>query len=151
MAKCPSCECELAGMERVCRDCFEKQYAVVTSGKKDLRAEQFLVPSIAVVIFSIVFLVTKYFPTPMEQASRALGISLQVGKLLLAGVAVGWGIWESLKWRSAQNLLFWVVVALNLAALVLWLLRHEWYWFLLLAVTFYLNKRMSAFQEQRAA
>lgn len=151
MAKCPSCERELPGMERVCRECFEKQYAVVTSGKKGIRAEQFLVPSIAVVIFSIVFLVTKRFPAPMEQASRTLSISLQAGKLALAGIGVGWGIWESLKWRSAQNLLFWVVVALNLAVFVLWLLRHEWYWFLLLVVTFYLNKRMSAFHEQRAA
>ena len=27
MAKCPGCGSELAGMERVCKACFEKQYA----------------------------------------------------------------------------------------------------------------------------
>jgi hypothetical protein len=151
MAKCPECDCELAGMDRICRDCFEKRYAVVTSPKKGLRAEQFVVPAFAVAIFGIMFLLNVAFPVPMAKFGRTLGAVLLVGKFLLAGAVVGWGIWDSLKWRSAQNLLFWTAVALQLVTAGLWLLQKEWRWFFLLVLIYALTKGNSALHERRMA
>ena len=138
-------------MERLCRACFEKQYAVVSAGKKGIHAQQFLVPALAIGIFGIIFLLNLYFPSPMANVGHTMDLLLRVAKVVLAGAAVVWSIWDSLRWRSAQNLLFWVVVALNLAAFVFWSLRDEWRWFFLLVATFFLNKAMAAFHERRAA
>jgi hypothetical protein len=151
MAKCPECDCELAGMERICRDCFEKQYAVVISGKKGIRAEQFLIPSLAVAIFGIMFQLNRSFPNPMAQFGRTLHITILAGKFLLASAVVGWGIWDSLKWRSTQNLLFWTVGALQVVTAGLWLLQKEWRWGFLLVLTYALSKGISAFHERRVA
>jgi len=151
MAKCPECDCELAGMDRICRDCFDKRYAVVTSPKKGLRAEQFVVPAFAVAIFGIMFLLNVAFPVPMAKLGRTLGAVLLVGKFLLAGAVVGWGIWDSLKWRSAQNALFWTLVGVQLVIAGLCLLRGaEWRCFLLLFLTFAIQKGMASFHERRA-
>jgi hypothetical protein len=152
MAKCPECGCELAGMEKLCRECFEKQYAVVTSPKKGLRAEQFVVPAFAVTIFGIMFLLNVAFPVPMAKFGRTLGAVLLVAKFLLAGAMVGWSIWESLKWRSAQNALFWTLVGVQLVIAGLCLLRRaEWRCFLLLVLIYALTKGISALHEQRMA
>jgi hypothetical protein len=151
MAKCPECDCELAGMERICRDCFEKRYAVVTSGKKGIRAEQFLIPCLAVAIFGIMFLLNGYFPNPMAQFGRTLDITILRGNSLLAGTVVALGIWDSVKWRSAQNLLFWTAVAVQLVSAGLWLLQKEWRWFFLLVLIYALTKGISAFHERRLA
>jgi hypothetical protein len=152
MAKCPECGCELAGMEKLCRDCFEKQYVVVTSPKKGLQAEQFVVPALAVAIFGIVFLLNMAFPAPMAQFGRTLHVTILVGKFLLAGAMVGWGIWDSMKWRSAQNVLFWTFVGMQLVIVGLCLLRQgEWRWFFLLVLTYAITRGMSAFYEPRAA
>jgi len=152
MAKCPECGCELAGMEKLCRDCFERQYAVVTSPKKGVQAEQFVVPALAVAIFGIIFLLNVAFPGPMAKFGRTLGAALLVAKFLLAGAMVGWSIWESMKWRSAQNVLFWTLAGVQLVIVALGLLREdEWRWFLLLGLTFAIGKGMASFYEHRAA
>ena len=139
--------------EKLCSDCFERQYAVVTSPKKGLQAEQLVVPAIAVASFGIMFLLNVAFPDSMAKFGRTFGAALLVAKFLLAGAMVGWSIWESMKWRSAQNFLFWTLVGLQLVIAGLGLLREdEWRrWFLLLALTFALRKGMASFYERRAA
>ena len=140
-------------MEKLCSDCFERQYAVVTSARKGLQAEQFVVPAIAVASFGIMFLLNVAFPDSMAKFGRTLGAALLVAKFLLAGAMVGWSIWESMKWRSAQNFLFWTLVGVQLVIAGLGLLREdEWRrWFLLLALTFAIGKGMTSFYERRAA
>lgn len=151
MARCPECGCELAGMEKLCRDCFEKQYAVVTSPKKGIQAEQFVVPALAVAIFGIMFLLNVSFPDSMAKFGLTLFTTLLVAKFLLAGAMVSWSIWESVKWRSAQNFLFWSIVGMQLVVVGLCLLRkNEWRWFLLLALTFAIQKGITSFYERRA-
>jgi hypothetical protein len=146
MAKCPECGCELAGMEKLCRDCFERQYAVVTSPKKGLKAEQFLVPALAVAIFGIMFLLNAAFPPPMAKLGRTLGDTLLVAKFLLAGAAVSWSILDSMKWRSAQNVLFWTLLGMQLvfAGLALLYREEEWRWFLLLFLTIAIRKGLTS-------
>jgi len=153
MAKCPECGCELAGMEKLCRDCFERQYAVVTSPKKGLKAEQFVVPALAVAIFGIMFLLNAIFPAPMAKFGRTLDVTLLVAKFLLAGSAVSWSIWDSMKWRSTQNVLFWILLGMQLvfAGLALLHREEEWRWFLLLFLTIAIRKGLTSFYERRAA
>jgi hypothetical protein len=153
MAKCPECGCELAGMDKLCRDCFERQYARVTSPKKGLRAEQFVIPGLAVAIFGIMFLLNAIFPAPMAQFGRTLDVTLLVAKFLLAGAIVSWSVWDSLKWRSAQNVLFWILSGLQLMFAALGLLHREeeWRWFLLLFLTIAVRKGLTSFHERRAA
>src|SRR6478672_6942026 len=153
MAKCPECGCELAGMDKLCRDCFERQYAVVTSPKKGLKAEQFVIPGLAVAIIGIMFLLNAAFPAPMAKFGRTLDSTLLVAKFLLAVAAVSWSVWDSLKWRSAQNVLFWTLFAMQLVFAGLGLLHREeeWRWFLLLFLTIAVRKGLTAFNERRAA
>ena len=153
MAKCPECGCELAGMEKLCRDCFERQYARVTSPKKGLKAEKFVVPAIAVAMFGIMFLLNAAFPSPMAKFGRTLDVTLLVAKLLLAGAIVSWSVWDSMKWRSAQNVLFWTLLAMQLVFAGLGLLHREeeWRWFLLLFLTIAVRKGLASFYERRAA
>ena len=153
MAKCPECGCELAGMEKLCRDCFERQYAVVTSPKKGLKAEQFVVPALAVAIFGIMFLLNAIFPATMAKFGRTLDVTLLVAKFLLAGSAVSWSVWDSMKWRSTQNVLFWILLGMQLvfAGLALLHREEEWRWFLLLFLTIAIRKGLTSFYERRAA
>lgn len=153
MAKCPECGCELAGMEKLCSDCFERRYAVVTSPKKRLRAEQFVVPALAVAILGIMFLLNAVFPAPMAKFERTLDIALLGAKLLLAGAIVSWSVWDSSKWRSAQNVLFWTLLAMQLVFAGLGLLHREEErrWFLLLFLTIAIRKGLTTFYERRAA
>jgi hypothetical protein len=153
MAKCPECGCELAGMERICRGCFERQYARVTSPKKGLKAEQFVVPAVAVAMFGIMFLLNAIFPAPMAKFGRTLDVTLLVAKLLLAGAVVSWSVWDSMKWRSAQNVLFWTLLGMQVVFAGLGLLHREeeWRWFLLLFLTIAIRKGLTSFYERRAA
>jgi len=152
MAKCPECGCELAGMDKLCRDCFERRYAVVTSPKKGLKAEQFVIPALGVAIFGIMFLLNAAFPAPMAKFGRTLDVTLLVAKFLLAGAIVSWSVWDSLKWRSAQNVLFWTLLAMQLVFAGLGLLHREgWRWFFLLLLTIAIRKALTSFYERRAA
>jgi hypothetical protein len=153
MAKCPECGCGLAGMERICRGCFERQYARVTSPKKDLKAEQFVVPALGVAIFGIMFLLNAAFPAPMAKFGRTLDVTLLVAKFLLAVAVVSWSVWNSLKWRSAQNVLFWTLLGMQVVFAGLGLLRREeeWRWFFLLLLTIAIRKGLTSFYERRAA
>jgi hypothetical protein len=140
-------------MEKLCRACFERQYARVTSPKKRLQAEQFVVPALAVAIFGIMFLLNAVFPSPMAKFGQTLNITLLVAKLLLAGAVVSWSVWDSIKWRSAQNVLFWTLLGMQLVFAGLGLLHREeeWRWFLLLFLTIAIRKGLTSFYERRAA
>ncbi|MBZ5492046.1 MAG: hypothetical protein LAO76_14030 [Acidobacteriia bacterium] len=153
MAKCPECGCELAGMDKLCRDCFERQYAVVTSPKKGVQAEQFVIPALAVAIFSIMVLLNAVFPAPMAKFGRTLDVTLLGAKFLLAGAVVSWSVWDSMKWRSTQNVLFWTLAGMQLVFAGLGLLHREeeWRWFLLLFLTIVIRKGLKSFYERRAA
>jgi len=153
MAKCPECGCELAGMDKLCRDCFERQYARVTSPKEGFQAEQFVVPALAVAMFGIMFVLNATFPSPMAKFGRTLDITLLVAKFLLAAAVVSWSVWDSMKWRSAQNVLFWTLLGMQVVFAALGLLRREeeWRWFFLLLLTIAIRKGLSSFYERRAA
>jgi len=104
-------------------------------------------------MFGIMFLLNAAFPSPMAKFGRTLDITLLVAKFLLAAAVVSWSVWDSMKWRSAQNVLFWTLSGMQLVFAGLGLLHREeeWRWFLLLFLTIAVRKGLTAFNERRAA
>lgn len=99
------------------------------------------------------FLLNAAFPAPMAKFGRTLDVTLLVAKFLLAVAVVSWSVWNSLKWRSAQNVLFWTLLGMQVVFAGLGLLRREeeWRWFFLLLLTIAIRKGLTSFYERRAA
>lgn len=140
MAMCPGCRRELAGMETLCRDCFEKQYAGRTGKKKFGRNVLIFFVSGLVVFLLMLFVprVAKFF-NMMVLAERLFILSL-------AAAASAIGIWESLKWRSSRDLVFWVAAAGNVVGTTMLITQHDLRWSLLILVPFLLRISMAAYR-----
>lgn len=112
MAKCPYCESELPGLERICASCCEKEAGAVE------RPVNWLV---VLVICGVTVAALVILPR-MPRLSRAifsaleyldsgfvkLGLVFALSKLVLSTATVAWGTWDSWKWRSGWNMLFWL-------------------------------------------
>jgi len=152
MAKCPGCERELTGMEKLCRDCFDKQYAVVAAGKGGFQTRYLLTRLAAVVVVgACFFLVDWYFPGTAERVHQTLYAIMNTVATLIFISATLFGIYESLEWRTLQKLLFWTLIALNLAGLVMWHIRGDVRWLSLCLISFLINTGRSAYYKHRLA
>jgi hypothetical protein len=136
---CPACGCELAGMESLCRDCFEKQYAAPALKKKFSRN---------VLIFFVSSLVLFLLMLFVPRVAKFLDMIVLAGRLFilsLAAAASAMGIWESLKWRSSRDLLFWVAAAGNVVGTIMLITQHDLRWSLLILVPFLVRISMAAY------
>lgn len=145
MAKCVGCERELPGIEKLCRDCYDEEYAALSQRKSGFSPMFIVVPLVPL----LVFLLYKYFPGPIDQLGRMLGVTYRAVQVVTSALVTALGIRESLKWRTGQNLLFWILAALNLAAFVACLISEQWLWFIPLVITFLLSKVFSTLNEQQ--
>jgi hypothetical protein len=135
----PACGCELAGMETLCRDCFEKQYAA-RAGKKKFGRN--------VLIFFVGGLVLFLLMLFVPRVSKFLDMMVLAGRpfiLSLAVAASAMGIWESLKWRSSRDLVFWVAAAGNVVGTIMLITQHDVRWSLLILVPFLLRISIAAY------
>src|SRR5258708_7233244 len=109
MAQCPECGCDLPGTETLCRECFARHYAELSSRKKGfwrgVRSQSVLV--VMVGILMSVYVLTAFMPTALSRfldpistfvfkASAALLLAV---KLIMCACAITLGIWDSWKWR----------------------------------------------------
>jgi hypothetical protein len=150
MPSCPDCGRELPGMEKLCRECFEQHYAGLSAGKTGSDRGLLLTSILAVLLLAAVLL-HSFFPHAIKETERLFGASLLAIKLVLAFAAVGLGIYESLKWRSAQNLLFWIATGLNVTAVLVWFSTRQNRWLLLAIVIFLIEKGWINYQQNQAA
>jgi hypothetical protein len=150
MAKCPGCDRELTGMEKLCRECFEQRYAQVAASKTGVHHGFLLMPFLALLIAAL-FVLFRFVPHATKQGIQVFGTAFLGIKIVLACFGVGLGIYESLKWRSAQNLLFWVLTALNLALIIVWFTTGQNRWLLAGVVAFLMAKTWSNHQQNQAA
>jgi len=151
MAKCPGCERELTGMEKLCRDCFDKQYAVV-AGKGGFQPRYLLTRlSVVVVAVACFLLINWYFPDAVERVHQTLYAIMNAVTTLIFIIATVFGIYESLEWRTLQKLLFWTLIALNLGGVVMWHLRGDVRWFSLCLISLLISTGLSAHYKSRAA
>ena len=125
MARCPGCDRELAGVEKLCADCFAKEYAAVAPGKKGFGGGYFWTPLIALLILAGLFLLDKYLQGLITQADKAFQMTLLLVKLVVSGFAVTFGIRESLRWHSVRGLLFWTLGAINLGSIVIFWISDD--------------------------
>jgi hypothetical protein len=151
MARCPGCDCELAGTEKLCRSCFERRYAAMAADKTGQRRDLIITVLLAVLIVTAVALLHYFFPNTMNHLGRGVSGSILSVKVILACAGVALGIYESVKWRNAQNLLFWTVIAINVAGGILWFATGEFRWLLPGIATFLARKGWSALNERRTA
>ena len=153
MAKCPSCDCELAGMERICKSCFAKQYADPTdTPATGFRAKDFIVPVIVGVLLAVLWYEGMLrFPGQMTTLHRGFGLSIRVMQTIFAVMAAALGILDSLKWRSGQNFLFWVLASLNIVAMIMWWLQRGEMWLFFLVLTYLLSKGLSFYWKRQTA
>jgi hypothetical protein len=153
MAKCPGCDRELAGMERVCKACFEKQYADPTDTPangwhlKDLSIPILIGLLIAVLWYEGMV----HFPEQMSALYRGYGLSMKVMRTLFAVTGATLGILDSLKWRSGQNLLFWVLALLNIVAVVMCWVQGGEGWLACVVFTYLLSKGLSFYWKGQTA
>jgi hypothetical protein len=153
MAKCPGCDSDLAGMERVCKACFEKQYADPTDTPatgwhlKDLSIPIMVGLLIAVLWYEGMV----HFPEQMAALHRGYRLSMTAIRIFLAITAATLGILDSLKWRSGQNLLFWALASLNIVAVVMCWLQGGEGWFACVVFAYLLSKGLSFYWKGRTA
>jgi hypothetical protein len=125
MARCPYCDAELPGLERICRDCWEKGRANVTP----LRASDWA-PGVALV--ALIVLAIWLLPPAVESflnrlSMFVLSLTLAV-KGSLAVVAGGVAVADSWRWKSWWRLITWACCLFAVVGLVHWAgtLQRAW-------------------------
>src|SRR5260370_35381298 len=98
MSTCPTCGCDLPGTERLCRHCYEKQYALVSDPKKNIwwRPEDWVGVLLMIAIVAPPLLAADGFfsarSVPLGQALQNLqtpvGVLWQCAQCLLRARAV---------------------------------------------------------------
>lgn len=137
MDTCPTCGCDLPGTERLCRDCFEKQYAAMSAPRKNIRQrlEDWIAPLLMLSIFAPMFLASDWFLShflPLGQALERLQSALIVAWLgsqwVLMTIAVAGGIWHSLQARSGKMVFLWLMYVPLIAGFFFWKVTHSGVW-----------------------
>jgi hypothetical protein len=138
MSTCPTCGCDLPGTETLCRDCYEKQYAMVSDPKKNSwwRPEDWVGVLLMIAIVAPPLLASDWFFSgrfvPLGQAMQnlqnALGVLWQCAQWLLAAGAVAAAIWYNLKARSVKMVLLWSMYVPLIVGFCLWKLTNNGTW-----------------------
>jgi hypothetical protein len=123
VAQCPYCERDLPGTERLCRACWEKQYAGKSPRQWWRWRFQELWPSLA--IAALIWAGATLLPASVINALFAfrrfvLTTSDAVDFLLIA-IAAGLAIWDSWRNRSWPRLAFWITGIFAVVAWALWI------------------------------
>ena len=126
MAHCAVCGCDLPGLERLCKECFEKEYATGGSwnklGLKDFR--WVLVYGLSVLFYFAVFdylipRVPQRYLQWMDSTGHFFGVLYGAVALTYVAVIAMFGAANSIKWRSELSLLYWIVVVSNITVVFL--------------------------------
>jgi hypothetical protein len=99
-------------MEEVCASCLEEQ-ALIVGKPVNWRVVLIVfggtvcavvilarMPRLSLAILSVL--------DYLHSALVRLGLLVVLSKLVLSGLFIAWGIWDSWKWRSSWNMLFWL-------------------------------------------
>jgi hypothetical protein len=153
MAKCPGCDSELAGMEKVCKACFDKQYADPTdTPATGWHLKDLSIPIMVGLLLAVLWYEGMvHFPEQMRAVYRGYSLSMKAMQTIFAVVAATLGILDSLKWRSGQNLLFWGLASLNIVAVVMCWLQGGEGWFVFVVFTYLLSRGLSFYWKRRTA
>ena len=138
MALCPYCGCDLPGTEKLCRDCWEKQYADSSGRQWKPRDLLSIVIGIAIVVVIVCSLEPLSRLGTFEWARKSLALfsaTLLTAKLVLAAGIIAGGLWDSLRARSWRILLLWMIPVPAIAGFVFWKITGSAAW----QTTFYVG------------
>jgi hypothetical protein len=113
-------------MEKVCRDCWEKQYADSSTRRWKLSDLLYVLVGVAVVIaiFSFEWVRFEWIRKPLD----LFGVMLLTTKLILAAGIIAGGLWDSLRARSWKILLLWMVPVPAVIGLAFWKITGNGAW-----------------------
>ena len=132
-------------MERVCKACFEKQYAdPIDTPANGWHLKDLPIPIMVGVLIAVLWYEgLAHFPKQMTALDRGYVLSMKAMQAIFAVMAAALGILDSLKWRSGQNLLFWILASLNIIAVVMFWLQGGEGWFACVVFIYLLTKGLS--------
>ncbi|HEY7404945.1 MAG TPA: hypothetical protein VIB39_15580 [Candidatus Angelobacter sp.] len=138
-------------MERVCKACFDKQYAdSKASPAPGWQLKDLPVPiMVGLLIAALWYEGMLHFPKQLTALYHGYGLGMKVLQTAFAVMGTALGIVDSLKWRSGQNLLFWVLASLNIVAVVMCWLQGGAGWLAFVVFTYLLNKGLSFYWGRR--
>jgi len=136
MALCPYCGCDLPGTEKLCRDCWEKQYA--DSSRRRWKPQDLLYIGLGVIVVVAILWFDWARVSSFEWARKLLAlfsVTLLTAKVVLAAGIVATGLWDSVRARSWRIVLLWMVPVPVLAGFVFWKITGNAAW----ETTFYVG------------